>query len=362
MSDISLLPEGLRGKEQSAQQHKPTPAQEPSGLKMHVPDSAADEDIEIIEVDESDLGTILADEPLFTRLSYQLSAALDHLKETVFSKAGVPPPKLPPQFFTPPKQGLVSRSGALTQPVAGGASRAGGATPPPAGTAYPRARITPQADTPRRVRVIRRVRKPVRISLLSAEEMELIHIDVPKRQWTMGVCIVLFSAIIASGYWLLSSRVAEAEGALAVITQDLTLTRVSITGRENIWSQYRDLQRRLTLLDEILNRHTLVSRVFDFLEKQTLPEVSYLSADISIDGAIALDVVADSYESAAKQLVAYHQSPIVEEAESMAFGGGISADGSPARVSFALALKLNENALRGPLSDTVAPTSTPASP
>lgn len=73
MSEPSFLPENLRSKEQALQKKAGAAAAEPGVLKMHIPASTADEDIEIIEVDESDLGAILADEPFFTRLSYRLS-------------------------------------------------------------------------------------------------------------------------------------------------------------------------------------------------------------------------------------------------------------------------------------------------
>ena len=73
MSDISLLPEEMRGKEK-AEESKPqsAPVAE-SGLKMHVPSMEVDEDIEIIEVDEGDLAAVLSEEPFMTKFTYRLS-------------------------------------------------------------------------------------------------------------------------------------------------------------------------------------------------------------------------------------------------------------------------------------------------
>lgn len=378
MSDISLLPEGLRSQEGAMQKHKAVPSAEPSGLKMHVPQSTADEDIEIIEVDESDLGAILADEPIFTRLSYQLSVALDSLKQKLFQQDQTPPPKLPPQFFTPPKPGLVTKSSASGSiggvAASGPTGTAGGG--PGGGALRSKARITPQSDVPRRVRVIRRVRKPVRISLLSAEELLAFQVDVPRRKWTLAVCAVLFLLVIGGGYLLLSARVADARTALGVLNQNLEGTRSEIQVKEQEWSRYRDLQRRLTVLDDLLNNHVVITRTFDFLERYTLPQVYYKSATMSPQGALSLDVTAESYAVAARQLVAFQKSAIVTRVEALSFSasapvlpeGAAPPEGQEAApvvesakrgaVSFQLILQIDPNVLHGPIKNELNVTST----
>jgi hypothetical protein len=358
MSDISLLPEGLRGNEQSVQKQKPpAPPVEQPGLKMHVPSSMADEDIEIIEVDESDLGAILADEPLFTRLSYQMSAALDSLKQKLFQeKSDAPPPKLPPQFFTPPKAGLVTK--APTAEAGKTATGAAGA----AGASRPHTRITPSAETPRRVRVIRRIRKPVRITLLSPEEIQAYRADIPRRKWTLVVCSGLFALIIGGGYWLLTARVADARFKAEELNAKLVTIRENITKKEQEWSHYRDLQTRLIVLHDLLDKHIITSRVFDFLERWTIPDVSYQNASWATDGTLALSVTAKSFSAAARQLVAFQRSAIVQDVSSLAFasagGADAAAPGAPrpagsaaaeSSVSFQVILKLNPQAFHGPV-------------
>jgi Tfp pilus assembly protein PilN len=367
MSDISYLPENLRGTEASVQKQKSaTPPVDGPVLKMHIPASTADEDIEIIEVDESELGAILADEPFFTRLSYQLSVAFDTLKQKLTKQSAAPPAKLPPQFFSPPKSGLVTAPGRAGA-VGGDATKS-------------RARITPLGDAPRRVRVIRRVRKPVRVSLLSAEELLAYQVNVPNRQWTLAVSAVLFMLVIGGGYWLLTVRVQDAAAQLASFNQELEATRAEIRTKETMWSTYRDLERRLTTLNGLLNSHRVMTRALDFLEKVTLPQVYYQSATMSPEGLISLDVVADSFETAAKQLITLERHPAVKSAEALSFsasGGEIStapaarAPASPAAsrasqattVGFQLIVQIDPSILRGPLNQDLAfPTATTTVP
>ncbi len=102
MSDISLLPEDLRKKENQIQ--KPAvKAEEGTGLSFSMP-VQQEEDIEIIEVDEGELDQVLAGEPPLSRLAFKLQDLAQNLLAKIRQPKGAaaPAPKLPPQFFTPP--------------------------------------------------------------------------------------------------------------------------------------------------------------------------------------------------------------------------------------------------------------------
>lgn len=362
MSDISLLPEDMRGKEELKMAGK-TPAAEKSagGLRMHVPEAEPEEDIEIIEVDEGDLATVLADEPFMTRLTYKLSSAIDRLRGRLFEKKEeVPPPKVPPQFFRPPKSGLISKtpppSGTLRPlgmpSVPGGLPR--GMPTRPGGVALqrpgerPRARITPQESVPRRVRVIRRVRKPVRVSLVSSKELAELTVDVSRRKWTLAVVAFVFAASLAGARIFLSDQVAAAEIQKTTIHTEVTALRIESAKRLQTWSAYEDLQARLDLLDGALRRHIIITRLFDFLETRTLPTVTYQNAAWTANGSLSLDVRTDSFESAARQLVAFKESDGVLSVDSTAFSMSPQIDGRGATVSFQIILSLNPEMFKNP--------------
>ena len=305
---------------------------------MHVPEAELEEDIEIIEVDESDLPGVLADEPFMTRFTYQLGSAIDKLRGKVFAeKESIAPPKLPPQFFKPPKPGLVSAAAPGTP----------GAMPP----TKPGVHIAPSAEVPRRVRVIKRKRKGVRVSLIPAEDLAMLRINVSKRKWTMSVVSLVFATIILGGWFFLTQQVAAAKSELADVDGQLQEARTSIAQRLVLWKEYEDLQPRLVLLGEILNSHVVISRLFDFLEMRTLPSVVYRTATLNTTGQLTLDVIANSYDDAAGQLVAFEESDNVTRVSATQFSTRIDGSGDKARetVTFQLLLELDMTRLRGPL-------------
>jgi Tfp pilus assembly protein PilN len=361
MGDISLLPEDLRGQEQRVKVPPAVPSHdETGGLKMHVPDAMVDEDIEIIEVDEGDLAAVLSEEPFMTRFTYQLSLWFDQIKDRFFKhEEEATPAKAPPQFFRPPRKGLVSSATpgkAVTPGEASGTIISGGATTPAAanrvggGDRKPgvHARITPQTEVPRRVRVIKRVRKPVRVSLVSAEDLAVLSIDIGKRKWTLGIFIILFTAMIVGGYVLISSRLNTSKTRLAGLQNEVSQMNKTAEDQLAQWKQYEDLEGRLKLLQQALGDHIMITRLFDFLEKNTLKGVSYKTASWSGDGQLTLDVVAESFDDAGAQMIILKQSPLVQSAESSGFS--MSKNGTTGEIeniTFQLALKLAPESLRG---------------
>lgn len=313
MSNVSLLPEDLREKEKKSE-HAPSPQNEAeSDLKMHVPQETADEDIEIIEVDEGDLAAVLSDEPFMTRLTYKISLLIDQAREKFLHspRTSAPPAKAPPQFFKPPKTGLVTATAAPGKP---------GEAPKPGSAAGQKARIMPSTEVPRRVRVIRRIRKPVRISLASADILQELSVDVVRRKWTMALVVSSLLILIGAGYYLLTQRVQAAQAQLATVDSQLGLAKNEVNDRLKDWSQYQDLEERLRILSSELNSHIISSRLFTFLEQNTLPSVRYKSASWSDDGKLALDVVTDTFEHAAGQVMVMKSNPDIKKVTAATFG------------------------------------------
>ena len=354
MSDISLLPEEMRDKEQ--QNHpKDAPQDEASvsdALRMHVPDFEPDENIEIIEVDEGDLAAVLSDEPFMTRLTYQASLLFDKIRSQ-FTQGGdsAPPAKAPPQFFKPPKSGLVSVAGSSK-------SKESGDTPSVEGrpnlqtrpTSRGKARITPKGGiAPKRVRVIRRVHKPVQVSLVSEDDLEFYSVDVPRRKFTIAIFTFVFVGLIIGGFFYLGYQEARAEERLRDVDSRLKILRATTSETLKHWSNYEDLEVRLKILDGALNEHIVISRLFDFLEENTLPTVSYRTATWSSDGALSLDVVADNFDNAALQLIVLEQSEWVEDLDASAFAAQYDSEtGALDTVAFQILINMNVDLLRGP--------------
>jgi len=365
MSDeISLLPEGLRKKEEELMRTEPK-AQPAAELKFSMP-AEEGEDIEVIEVDEGEIEQVLAGEPLVSRIAYRVTNFFDLVKTKLFQPTvPPPPPKLPPQFFAPPPvkpSAPVPVLGAPKPVPLAGAAPVPVPVPTPAmaavmakGAVKPKTQVIPSGAAPRRVRVIRRVRKPVRISFVSEDELKLMHIDISKRRFTFITISILFTLLLGGSYALLAIQLAAAQQSLTDAKAHTTDVDKQITDKQGTWSSFQDLEPRLIALGGILDKHVSPTHLLDLIEKNTLPTVSYGSFSLTPDGKVALSVTADSLEAAAGQVVAFQKSGFVKKVDASSYGITYT-EGSdrPSKVAFQLTLTLSDIALH-PVALVVIP-------
>jgi len=360
--EISLLPEGLRGKEQELK--KAEAPQSAPELKFSMP-SEEGEDIEVIEVDEGEIEQVLASEPLLTRVAYKVTTFLDGLKAKLFQpNLPPPPPKLPPQFFAPPPAKPIGApiaapgiSGPKPVPAAGGsvpvAAKTGAPTPglqPLAAGTKPKAQIMPATTAPRRVRVIRRVRKPLRVSFVSDEDLKLLHIDIPKRRFTFITAVIFFSLLIGGGYALLRVQLQGANDGLRAAKARMSDIQQQITQKQGTWTTFQDLEPRLKALVLLLNEHVSPTYLLSLIEKNTLPTVSYSSFSLTPDGKVTLAVTADSLEAAAGQVATFQKAGFITKVDAPAYVVGYPNQDAPKpdNVTFQVSLSLSDTALRPP--------------
>lgn len=103
-----------------------------------------------------------------------------------------------------------------------------------------------------------------------------------------------------------------------------------------------EFQDQLNLVTKILDQHVYWTNFFDFLEKHTLPEVTYTKGfSGSTDGIYDLSAEAGSYELIARQIKAFKESEYVEEVF-VTKGTYIPANdsGSEEKVQFTIQLKI----------------------
>lgn len=345
MSDeISLLPENLRGKEEELKK-APHPSQE-EHFKMYVP-KAEEEDVEIIEVDEGEVGEVLEGEPFLTRLIFKTQVLADEIRAKLFHPRQIePPPKLPPQFFKPPE---IKPPAAISSPPATDYRLQPTASPP-------KARIVPSGKAPRRVRVIRRVRKPVRVSFID-EAAIFATIDIPRRRFTLILMATAFVLLLGSGYALLTRQTGRANANMADLERQLADVRTRTQAGQKAWEAYSDLEPRLKSLSALLDKHLSPSRVFDALEFYTARQVHYTSFTLSPDGRVVLAATADTFETAARQIVAFEKSGLATAVQAAGYQATYDAvSGKIQSVSFQISLNLDPKVLRArePLTLTAA--------
>ncbi|MBD3281897.1 hypothetical protein GF391_04075 [Candidatus Uhrbacteria bacterium] len=347
MADISFLPENLRQKEEEMKKQGSQTASS-EVVSMHVPETE-EEDVEIIEVDASEVDQMLIGEPLYTRLYYKASLLFETLKEKYFApRPEERPAKAPPQFFKPPKaKEAPAKPGEAPKPEPAKApAKAEAPAKEEKPTGKPKARIRPEAAKPRtgrRVRIIKRVRKPVHVSLLDEQTMRDLHINIPKRKFTLVFLTIFFAVVFAGAFLLLDQAIAQAAAESNAVQRELAQVRSDVKSEQDKWRAFQDLEPRLLVLNDLLDSHVSANNVLDFLEQNTLVDVSYSSFMMSEDGRVNLGVTASSYAAAARQLLIFEESPQIASAQSNSFTAA-ELEGDE-YVTFQLILELEPEAL-----------------
>lgn len=359
-NDISLLPEGMRKREETLKQTEPQRKEPVQDLRFSVPVEEG-EDIEVIEIDEGEVDQVLASEPLLTRITFRISSFFDELKEKLTQpQAAEPPPKLPPQFFKPPAPKPVTPPPAaptVPTPKPAGAPAPMAATPmapkplTPAAmpSAKPKARIIPAAAAPKRVRVIRRVRKPLHVSFVSEEDLRMLRVDVPKRRFTFIVLLSVFLIATLGGWYALNRLQSMADGGLSTVHAQIVDVETSIADRQKTWALFTSLEPRLRALGTLLDTHVSPTSLLQRIEQSTLPTISYSSFSMTPDMHVLLGVNAASYEDAARQVVAMQKADFVKNVTVSGYTARYEAgSAAPSNVQYQMTMTLSDRALQSP--------------
>ncbi len=358
MSDeISLLPSELRKKEE-ALKHPGASKNAPAGseLDFSVP-KEEEEDIEVIEIDEGEIEQVLESEPFLTRVAYKFGAAIEDLKNRFFQPpVSEAPPKLPPQFFTPPPVKAKAPPKAEVQSALEPGKPGLPEKSVVAVEAKAKAKITPFEKGPRRVRVIKRIRKPVRVSFVSEEDLRISRIDVPRRRFTFITVAVLGGILLGGSAYLLKGQAAEASSELQKADKQLADVRDEIKAKNQVWASFQDLEPKLKALLGLLSRHISTLHLLDQIEKNTLPTVSYQSLSLGSDWRVTLAVVADSFAGAASQVTLFEKADFVKKVETSGYTATYDPPDSylPKSVEFQVYLTLKEEALRASTSSVAS--------
>ncbi len=348
MSDISLLPESIRAKEEQIKKEYASEEQPESESLMHVPKDEF-EDVEIIEVEEGEVDQVLSNEPFMTRFLYKAGIWLDEKKDELFKpRVAEPPPKLPPQFFEPGTPKKIGGPLETQKNIPEVVIRPEGQAPlvsPAAQIKKDKARIIPSGTKKRRVRIIKKVRKSVHVSLLDEGVVRQLQVNVPKRKFTLAFLTLFFAAVFVASFVLLDQQQASALAAQNTTDSELMDLRGSIQELQKKWTVFQDLEPRLISLSDLLDKHVSTLHVFKFLEQNTLSNVHYGGFLMDNEGRVALTVFAPSYEAAAKQLTIFQSSPEVKEVSASAFTSMVSELDNSSIVSFQLIISFHTQAL-----------------
>lgn len=122
------------------------------------------------------------------------------------------------------------------------------------------------------------------------------------------VGMVLTVSLLVGTWFVLGSRIAEEQAAVAV----LEARRTELLKRANVAEEdlraYRSTVRRATALRDLLAQHRVWGPFFQLIEARTLPSVRYESVTADVSGNVTLPATAPNVRAAAEQLVAWQQA------------------------------------------------------
>jgi hypothetical protein len=130
-------------------------------------------------------------------------------------------------------------------------------------------------------------------------------------QWL--VVTLFFLSLCAALLYLWQQRQAKQ---IADVTQRFNKINQLISLTENEVSGVLDFRLRLIVVNKLLSQHVYWNNFFNFLEKNTLPNVFYQDFSGDTKGDYILQVRTDSYDSMAKQIKIFRRSPDVIEVSS----------------------------------------------
>lgn len=140
-------------------------------------------------------------------------------------------------------------------------------------------------------------------------EAERLPVGWPWQFLLFSLFLFLASVLVyfglSSGYTaFLNSEIRKIDGQLGALGQRVT---------EEEQAKFINFYSQLNNLHTLLQSHTGLGKVFDFLEKNSVAKVSISSADFSVsDRTVTVNAAADSFAILAAQISAYEKSPLVE--------------------------------------------------
>lgn len=134
------------------------------------------------------------------------------------------------------------------------------------------------------------------------------------------VAILISLLILTLGYWELKNREDKKIADLAELTDRIEVTKTNINNISKLSAEAKNFQKKLYLVNEMLNKHVYWTNFFKFLEEKTLAQVWYLggfSGDLT--GKYTFNARTMNYSLVEAQVEELLKSPYVSQAQ---VGGG----------------------------------------
>ena len=118
------------------------------------------------------------------------------------------------------------------------------------------------------------------------------------------ICILLVALVYLGITWYqlrITQQIKEIEIEIAEVNKQISQLETKKTAA-------LDLQNRLNLIRQLLDRHVYWTKFFDLLEKYTISDVYYTNFSMVGNDRLSISAIGKDYNSVAQQLVAFQNA------------------------------------------------------
>lgn len=121
--------------------------------------------------------------------------------------------------------------------------------------------------------------------------------------------IILIVAI--SSYFVLKNFLQKTENNIQSVKNQIT--QLNSSPQNNLKEEVLNDQKKINDFASLLNSQKYTSQVFPFIEKLTLPNVTFSSFDLKVSkNEVSVSGFADSFQTLGQQLLAFQNDPLVK--------------------------------------------------
>lgn len=146
------------------------------------------------------------------------------------------------------------------------------------------------------------------INLIPKELAEQQKQNLSKKLVVCSLIVFIFITLVGATYLGITWYQLYINRQIQELKSEIEDLNGQIAGYEKSKLAAVDLQQRLKLISELLNKHIYWTKFFALLEKYTVKEVYYTNFSMAGTQKLVLSAVGKDYESVAKQLVAFQKA------------------------------------------------------
>ena len=167
---------------------------------------------------------------------------------------------------------------------------------------------TPGAPPPQQfVKPAPSAKRSLQVSLIP-EEVKEKKINVKARQIALGIIAAAVVLVIAGAYFYMMTAISSREGEMAETEEQIEKVKSDIAALRQANPDIFMTEQKLKAAPQLLGSHIYTTKIFEFLEKNTLPRVWYPSYISTDDGQVTLETVAEDMTMAGKQIAQFESS------------------------------------------------------